>query len=94
MPVLVQQEHENKMHWLSKEKLCTSKENGGLGFRDLHLFNLAILARQGWRLLANPESLCAKVLRAKYFPDGNLLEVLEYQAYLTPGVALSKGYEH
>jgi len=35
-----QQEPENKMHWLSKEKLCTRKENGGLFFRDLHLFNL------------------------------------------------------
>ena len=39
-----QQDQENKMHWLSKDKLCTRKEHGGLGFRDLHLFNLAMLA--------------------------------------------------
>ena len=31
------------------------KEEGGLGFRE------------GWRLLQAPESLCAQVLRAKYF---------------------------
>jgi len=72
-----QQDQENKMHWLSKEKLCTRKENGGLGFRDLHLFNLAMLARQGWRLIISQESLCAQVLRAKYFPDGNLMGAKE-----------------
>ena len=51
---------------------------------DLHLFNLAMLARQGWRLLTNPESLCAQVLRAKYFPDGNLVDVRE-----KPGISYS-----
>ena len=44
-----------------------------MGFRDLQCFNLAMLAKQVWRLLCEPESLCARVLRAKYFPDGRLL---------------------
>lgn len=51
-----------------------SKEEGGLGFRDLHSFNMAMLARQGWRLLQAPDSLCARVLRAKYYPSGSLLD--------------------
>lgn len=42
-----QQDNENKMHWLSWKRLCKRKEKCGLGFRDLHLFNLAMLARQG-----------------------------------------------
>lgn len=38
---------------------------------------MAMLARQGWRMLQNPESLCARVLGAKYFPDGKLLNARE-----------------
>jgi hypothetical protein len=42
------------------------KEKGGLGFQDLHLFNLAMLARQGWRLIQDPDFLRGQILRAKY----------------------------
>jgi hypothetical protein len=44
-----------------------------MGFKDLILFNQVLLARQAWFLLAFPNSLCARVLKAKYFPSGNLL---------------------
>ena len=61
-----QQDKENKMHWVSWEDICRRKEEGGLGYRDLHVFNLAMLARQGWRILQNPNSLCAQALMAPY----------------------------
>jgi hypothetical protein len=61
------------MHWKAWWKLCIPKESGGMGFRDLQCFNLSLLAKQVWRLLCEPESLCARVLRAKYYPDGRLL---------------------
>lgn len=61
------------MHWIGWEKMKLSKEEGGLGFRDLHSFNMAMLARQGWRLLQAPDSFCARVLRAKYYPSGDVL---------------------
>jgi hypothetical protein len=54
--------------------MCISKKEGGMGFRDLHAFNLAMLAKQTWRLLNNPDSLCATILCARYYPDGKLLE--------------------
>lgn len=70
-----QHDNENEMHWLAWDTMCQMKDKGGLGFRDLRLFNLAMLARQAWRLVVAPDSLCAQVLRAKYFSHENLLDV-------------------
>jgi hypothetical protein len=54
---------------------CANPKNmGGLGFRDIKLFNLALLARQGWRLLQNPESPSAKILKARYYPYNDFLQ--------------------
>ena len=37
----------------------------------LHDFNLAMLAKQGWSLIANPGSLVAGLLRACYYLNGS-----------------------
>jgi hypothetical protein len=64
---------EHKAHWVSWSDMMKPKCEGGLGFKDIYAFNLSMLARQGWRLIQAPNSLCARVLRAKYFPEGDLL---------------------
>ncbi|XP_024190440.1 uncharacterized protein LOC112194431 [Rosa chinensis] len=56
-----------KIHWISWEKLRSPKNEGGLGFRNMHHFNLALLAKQGWRLVQNLNSIIARLLKAKYF---------------------------
>ena len=47
--------------------MCKSKMNGGIGFRNLQAFNLAMLAKQGWRLISNPNSLVAQIYKARYY---------------------------
>lgn len=63
-----------KTAWVSWDELTTPKFMGGLGFRDTELFNLAMLAKQGWRILQDPNSLSRRLLKAKYFPLVNLLD--------------------
>lgn len=62
------------IRWLAWERMSMSKKGGGLGFRDLHGFNLALLGKQCWNLVNNPNSLVAKVLKARYFPNCSLLQ--------------------
>ena len=67
---------EKKIHWMTWDKLCDPKADGGMGFRNLHLFNLSLLAKQGWRLIMYPDSLVAQVFKARYFPNSNFLNAV------------------
>ena len=63
-----------KTAWIAWDEMLMKKCCGGMGFSDLRLFNQAMLARQAWRLIQYPESLCARLLKAKYYPRGSLVD--------------------
>lgn len=63
-----------KTHWKSWEAMCTLKCFGGMGFKDLRVFNDALLGRQAWRLIREPSSLFARVMKAKYYSKCDFLD--------------------
>ncbi|GAU30599.1 hypothetical protein TSUD_392900 [Trifolium subterraneum] len=63
-----------KIHWVSWKKTCKQKNLGSMWFRDLRTFNQALLAKQGWRILTEPQTLLARTLKAKYFPQCKFLQ--------------------
>lgn len=67
--------NQSRISWTNWARLGVSKCKGRMGFRDLHVFNKALLAKQGWRLLSNPESLVARIFKEKYYPSGSFMEV-------------------
>ncbi|XP_024160347.1 uncharacterized protein LOC112167549 [Rosa chinensis] len=67
-------DEKKKIHWRSWEKLCLTKHEGGMGFKNIYAYNLAMLAKQGWRLLTKPTSLIAQVYKARYFPNCSFWE--------------------
>lgn len=66
------------MHWLAWKKLCRHKADGGLGFRVTEDFNMALLAKQLWRLIDYPNSLFARVFKGRYFRNGTLNSIRSY----------------
>lgn len=61
------------MHWVKWSTLCQPKENGGLGFRDFKSFNLALVAKNRWRIHNHPNSLINRVFKPVYFPWGSMI---------------------
>lgn len=64
---------ERKTAWVAWDDMTMPKYKGSLGFRDLEIFNLALLAKQAWRILQEPDSLSARILKAVYFPSSDIL---------------------
>ena len=63
-----------KTNWVAWEKLIQPKFMGGLGFRDIELFDLALLARQAWRILQNPMAMTAQLSKVVYYPACDFLQ--------------------
>ena len=63
--------------------MCDPKAEGGMSFKELSLFNEALLGKQVWRLLHlkkknnNKKSLFYRVFKPRFFPNCTIMEVKE-----------------
>jgi len=63
------------IHWMSWDILSMHKKDGGMGFKSVGTFNLAMLGKQGWRIMTNPQTLIARMYKARYFPHSNFFKL-------------------
>ena len=77
-----------------------AKSKGGMRFRDLYSFNKAHLAKQGWCLMQELDSLVGTVLKSKYFKNVSFLEAKKgsrasyaWQSILAARDILNKGMQ-
>ncbi|GJN09523.1 hypothetical protein PR202_ga27538 [Eleusine coracana subsp. coracana] len=82
-----------RMHWMRWELLSGPMMKGGMDFRDLPLFNKALLGKQGWRLMEQPGSLYARVLKGRYYHDGDFLTATRKKHASHTWRAIMKGRE-
>jgi hypothetical protein len=71
-----EEEDKRKVYWEAWDILTRPKNFGGVGIRDPQLLNQVLLARQCWRIITNPSSLCARFLKSIYYPRGNFLDTV------------------
>ena len=64
-----------------------------MGFKDLALFNDALLAKQAWRLPQNKNSLFYRVFKPNFFPHCSIMEVTKSQARSYAWRSILKGRE-
>ncbi|CAN1817498.1 Putative ribonuclease H protein At1g65750 [Linum perenne] len=66
--------NKRSLHWKHGDILCSPKDQGGLGFRDFETFNLALLAKQAWRLTTLTQPLWVRLLKSRYFHKSSFLQ--------------------
>lgn len=61
------------LHWRAWDTLVRAKKHRVMGFKDLIAFNKAMIRKQAWRIIQQPNPLMAKVLKGIYFPREDFL---------------------
>lgn len=53
--------------------MCFPEKFGGMGFKRIKEFNIALLGKQIWRLPMVPQYFVARLLKARYFSSCSIL---------------------
>lgn len=59
--------HEDrKIAWIVWDKVCTTREKGGLGVRDISRFNVALIVKWKWRFGVERDGVWKDILESRY----------------------------
>ncbi|GAU37021.1 hypothetical protein TSUD_207270 [Trifolium subterraneum] len=75
---------EKKMCWVKWDHVCLPRDLGGLGVKNLKLFNIALLSKWKWRCVNDSEAVWKEVLRHRY---GHL------SSFILNGVPISSNFK-
>ena len=64
-----------------------------MGFKDLMMFNEAMLAKIAWRLLHDDNSLFYRVFKTRFFPNETILDAKEAPSASYAWKSILKGRE-
>lgn len=55
-----------KIAWVKWDEVCLTKNVGGLGIKNIEMFNKALLAKWHWGLINGEDGLWVRLLKARY----------------------------
>ncbi|XP_021836846.1 uncharacterized protein [Spinacia oleracea] len=56
------------------DKVCSDKQTGGLGFRDVQIWNIAFMGKYVWALVKKQENVWIRWINSVYLKDGDWWE--------------------
>lgn len=66
-------------HLVKWERICQSRDRGGLNIREARLVNLSLLAKLGWRVASGDNPLWCAALKSKYLRNASFWDVPQRQ---------------
>ncbi|CAI0402618.1 unnamed protein product [Linum tenue] len=70
------EEDRSKMHLVAWDRMTRPKLQGEVGLRDTRQANIALLAKSGWRLIKDKNSLWTRLMHSKYGRHHSHLDIL------------------
>lgn len=69
-----------------------SEHRGGLRFRSMYGFNIALIGKYCWNFMKHHHSLVARVFKARYYPDCKFMEtkMQDGASYIWSGIMTAK----
>ena len=61
------------------DDICLPKMEGGLGFKNLEAWNLALLSKNLWNIHAKTNTLWVKWIHQNYLQDSNIWDYIGYK---------------